>query len=324
MAYASPALNSLIELATAAVYALKALAKALTQDFAGASEALTASGQHLGSSLKYNIESIYEGIQAAAGIKDALGQGMLDAIQGIKDAAPDIKDAWEKAMAGIGQLPGDALGGEGYNFKNVELPRWGESEAFNNLNEEIKTSIENFGSLGISADETFSGIGDSVEEITKAIKEQTDTFANFGNMFDKNVIEKISPARIMRRLQQTFSAMMSWTSSLAKLEERGVSSEIIDSLRGMGLAGAGYAMGMARMSDTQLSKAQELMWGSRILGGQQATATVNFQHSGQIWVYGVNESGELKDKGIIDMVAAEIKAGAQRYVNLPGAANLLK
>jgi hypothetical protein len=51
---------------------------------------------------------------------------------------------------------------------------------------------------------------------------------------------------------------------------------------------------------------------------------VKFEHSGKIAVSGLTSAGQLVDSGIMDMLAAEIKSGAQRYTNLPGPAKILK
>jgi hypothetical protein len=49
-----------------------------------------------------------------------------------------------------------------------------------------------------------------------------------------------------------------------------------------------------------------------------------FEHHGQIKVVGITSAGQLVDRGILDMLSAEIKSGSQRYTNLPGPGKALK
>ena len=202
-------------------------------------------------------------------------------------------------------------------IKGIEQATQGAVAAVNDLTQ----GEENLGVTGTGA---MEGLTDATNRFISSVAQLTDTFANFGSMFEKVVIERMSPEKILRRLQQTFKAMTNWTSSLQKLQERGVSESIINSLRGMGLAGAGITAGLAKMSTSQLETATGLMGETRYLGGQQAYETVRYEHSGKIEVYGLTAEGQLIDQGIIDMLAAEIKNGSNRYVDMPGVSKLLK
>jgi len=184
--------------------------------------------------------------------------------------------------------------------------------------------IAAFKEAGTVGTTTYSELTDSVNTFKDAVKQQTDAFADFGSMFEKNVIERMSPEKIMRRLQKSFSTMKKWTESLQKLQDRGVSESIIDSLRDMGISGAGITTGLAKMSNAQLSKALDYMGATRYLGAKQAYQSVKFEHTGRIEIYGVNSKGQLVDSGVINMLSQEVKSGSQRYVNIPGAAKTLK
>ncbi len=188
----------------------------------------------------------------------------------------------------------------------------------------IKKLQDAFKDMGATGTEALDALTSATNSFINAIRQQTEALADFGSMFNKVMIERMSPEKIMRRLQKTFTEMKKWSDNLQKLQERGMSESILNSLRGMGLGGAGIVAGLAKMSGTQLDKALEYMQATRGIGGQQAYESVKFEHSGKIEVYGINSAGQLVDSGLLDMLAAEIKNGANRYTELPGPSKLLK
>jgi tape measure domain-containing protein len=320
----APMINAIVSGVNTIAFAMQALFKLLKGDTAGAWDALKESGKSLVETLGYVAEAGVALVTTTIDSITTMGESAKKTFTAMADDADALKQTWKDSAAGNSINPGDYLGDEKYTFNPIQLKRWTVGDDLEEVNtdlEETTTSMSDFGTTSFDA---LTSAADAAEELADSVKNAMDSFADFGSMFEKKIIEKMSPQKILRRLQQTFTQMANWSKSLTTLQERGVSSEIIDSLRGMGLAGAGIAAGMARMSDEQLSKAQDLMWGSRIIGGYQANEKITFEHTGKIWIYGVNEEGDLVDTGIIDMLTEEIRNGTLRYVDIPGVSKTFK
>jgi phage-related protein len=343
-----PAAKFIVEKLSSIVYGVTAVTKALNGDFSGAWESMNKaiSFDKLAREDLFSIFNKY--LEGAEQGGEAVDEGFNNAIDKIMQDKDELSKKWEEAKAGVGKLPSstfnpislpkidvgnifgldqnDEAGKQIKNYAKMtldELKIQAQDEA-NEVGKSMSKITGNFESLGLTGTSTVDKLTEALKDFRDSVKQTTDSFADFGNMFEKQVVERMSPEKIMRRLQKTFDLMQNWSNNLDTLSARGVSPEIIDSLRNMGLSSAGIVKGMARMSDTQLSKAQDLMWSTRYYGSKQGYESVKFEHSGQIWVYGINGQGELVDKGIVDMLAKEIKNGSQRYVTTPGVSKLLK
>ena len=122
-----------------------------------------------------------------------------------------------------------------------------------------------------SAVDKLKELKDSAKSFVSAIKEQTKAFANFAGLFDTFERKSVSGTRLINRLKAQVKAMGEWRNSLASLEKRGVSSDLISDLRSMGAGSVDSVNALAKMSNAQLKEYQKL-YGQKysIAGGESS------------------------------------------------------
>lgn len=163
------------------------------------------------------------------------------------------------------------------------------------------------GSLNDGAD-YWQKMKDGMNSFFAELRSQRDEFASFGNMFERNVIEKFSPAKIQSRLNRFLKQIEEWRTNLSDLTSKGVDVDVLAGLREMGLSGAGIVSGLSRMDIKQLSEALNSINQIRGVATQEAYQTVMYEHkidlSGAVDVKGYTTDNQL-DK-IKQITAAEI------------------
>lgn len=160
---------------------------------------------------------------------------------------------------------------------------------------------------------------DEMNSFFSEMRSQRDEFASFGNMFERNVIEKFSPAKIQSRLNRFLKQIEEWRANLNELTGKGVSDDILAGLRGMGLSGAGVVAGLNKMDLQQLSTALNSINQIRYAATQEAYQQVVYEHrinlNGAIDVRGYTDDGQLEK--IKQIAAAEIADSLSSSQNLP-------
>lgn len=184
--------------------------------------------------------------------------------------------------------------------------------------EAAKSLKDAMSKMSAESSDHFKKLKDSIRDFVSELRNQRDEFANFGNMFERNVIEKFSPAKIQSRLNRFLKQIAEWQANLAQLAQKGVDRNILEGLRQMGLSGAGVVAGLNQMNFQQLSAAMESISQIRSIAAVQAMQTVTYKHeldiSGKIDVRGYTTDGELEK--IKTIVAADL-AEQLRDVNIP-------
>lgn len=184
--------------------------------------------------------------------------------------------------------------------------------------EAAKSLKDAMSKMSAESSDHFKKLKDSIRDFVSELRTQRDEFANFGNMFERNVIEKFSPAKIQSRLNRFLKQIAEWQANLAQLAQKGVDRNILEGLRQMGLSGAGVVAGLNQMNFQQLSAAMESISQIRSIAAVQAMQTVTYKHeldiSGKIDVRGYTTDGELEK--IKTIVAADL-AEQLRDVNIP-------
>lgn len=184
--------------------------------------------------------------------------------------------------------------------------------------EAAKSLKDAMSKMSAESSDHFKKLKDSIRDFVSELRNQRDEFANFGNMFERNVIEKFSPAKIQSRLNRFLKQIAEWQANLAQLAQKGVDRNILEGLRQMGLSGAGVVAGLNQMNFQQLSAAMESISQIRSIAAVQAMQTVTYKHeldiSGKIDVRGYTTDGELEK--IKTIVAADL-AEQIRDVNIP-------
>lgn len=162
--------------------------------------------------------------------------------------------------------------------------------------------------MSSETDKYFKKMSDGLKSFFADIRSQRDELADFGNMFERNVIEKFSPEKIQSRLNRFLKQFQDWRANLSDLMGKGVDQGVLEQLRSMGLQGAGIAAGMNRMSAQQLANAMNSIGQIRGAATSEATKTVIYRHeldlSGSMDVKGYTTDGELQR--IKSIVASDI------------------
>lgn len=191
--------------------------------------------------------------------------------------------------------------------------------------EAAKSLKDAMSKMSAESSDHFKKLKDSIRDFVLELRNQRDEFANFGNMFERNVIEKFSPAKIQSRLNRFLKQIAEWQANLAQLAQKGVDRNILEGLRQMGLSGAGVVAGLNQMNFQQLSAAMDSISQIRSIAAVQAMQTVTYKHeldiSGKIDVRGYTTDGELEK--IKTIVAADL-AEQLRDVNIPLSGNVFR
>jgi hypothetical protein len=198
---------------------------------------------------------------AALGMK-RIGAVSIDVVpsQAIGDLRKQIDDIVNKFR-----------GGEKFTFGDA-------TNTFKEISSKITDATDKTNVLG----EVFDGLStpidnitDSVKGFVDAIRQQTQAFGNFVGLFDTFQSQTLSPQRLVNRLRAQVKAIQQWQSNLATLEQKGMSQELISTLRAMGPSQAGAIQGLARMTTEQM-KEYESLYGTKMgIAGQEAYRSVS-------------------------------------------------
>lgn len=152
-----------------------------------------------------------------------------------------------------------------------------------------------------------------LESLTKTIKNQAKSFANFIGIFDKVKRIRISAKSVFHRLRGQVLQMEKWQTAIMDLKERlGQDSALFQEIVAKGPSAAGEVMAVSRMADEQLAQyeslfGQKLQIGTQVAGIQQAGAMGISNNGVTINVTGNNISDSLDVDIIADRIANKLK-----------------
>jgi hypothetical protein len=275
----------------------------LTGNFAEAGKAIV---RVLLNSLKVvanAVETVVNAIGNLLGIKGDFSwiSGKLD--QMVEKFAPEIelKDIDKTGIKGIIDKAKDML-----KFEAKDPFKFGELPDLKEYNVDMNSLMKTFGDQEKQTQQTAKATDnfkDSVSGLANSIRDLAKSFFDMGNAFSLNVIEKMSPARIKAIVSQNTRQMEAWNKSLAKLEQRGVSQELVSSLRGMGVAGLGISAGIEGMTAEQIKNLESMFGTQRAIATEQAIRQTRFEQQKEIikdQVININiANAETKDPNAI-------------------------
>ena len=338
----APALKFIINGLTSLVYVLKAAAQALTGDFSGAWDSLKKAGSKAGemwTNLKDTVSGAIEGVKGGT---QAYADGTMAAIDKISNGMGKLKDDWGKATQGKMQTPGEFTGNSALTFKPISLPRIDTSDqkksigsvndSIKDLNTQMNGTMDlagdlkaDFAALGDTGSGAAKEVADKFKEVAKAIKDQTNSFANFVGLFDK--VQRSgtgSGESLTNRLRKQVEEMKKWSEGLATIQAKlGPGNEdLMDELRKLGPGNARQIIGLSRLNSDQLKEYANLYGQKQGIAWQQAKQVVKYEHSGTIIVRGVDQAGETKE--IAQIVASDLASNKDRYSKNPSANKAFK
>lgn len=195
--------------------------------------------------------------------------GITDTSSNFKMGMDEIKRAfdWMKDTAGIDKIKNDINDAFKFDSKlNIDI----ENSPFTKLSNFFKEW-----NLDLDNTETaLNNITSNIGTFVNAIRQQTNSFANFVGLFDNFQSQTLSPRRLLRRLQAQTRAIGEWQKNIATLESRGISGELLQELRNMGVSQSGAIKGLTRMTDDQLNQYMGSYSQKMNIAGQEAYKTV--------------------------------------------------
>ena len=138
------------------------------------------------------------------------------------------------------------------------------------------------------------------DNLKSSIKSQVSAFSSFAGLFDIFERKISNPLSLMRRLNAQVKAMEQWQSALATLSGRGVSSAMLEDIKGMGPGAVDDVMALAKMTDTQLAQ-YEALYGRRQGIAASAATGISMTVTGNYFL-GAGSMDEF-----IEMLAHELK-----------------
>ena len=134
-----------------------------------------------------------------------------------------------------------------------------------------------FDSLGNTGVDAYDNLTSSAKDYINAVRQQTNTFANFVGLFERAERQTFSPGRLLSNLRGQVKILQQWQSNLATLQQRGLSNELMSQLRSMGAGASGQIQALTTMSDERLAEFQNL-YGQRMgIAGQEAQKQLEAQ-----------------------------------------------
>lgn len=169
-----------------------------------------------------------------------------------------------------------------------------------------QTGIETNNSTEDGA-EKAKKMADAMNKVADEIKKAKEELYKFGDAFDKVTYERFSPNKLLNRTKKFFEQIAKFAVNLQKLENLGVSGEIINNIRGMGTEGYGVAAGLVKATPEQRSSILNNLSAIDLVAEQQGVKKVIFEHTGSITVKGKTT------KDVLIEIAADISKDQNRY-----------
>lgn len=271
----------------------------------------------------------------ALGAKSDYELAQANVVAAAKVRSEAFKDLVEAASAWGGDV-GDTFGGQIEGIKNffsgikdmfsgsnLDMPDLSIDESTQVNWQDFLNGMDN-GLIGIEdaatgANSALEGMVDTVRTLVDEIRSQTRSFAEFVGLFDKAEKKFVSGESLLRRLKGQIITMKQWQQDLLTLQNKGVSSFLLNELRSMGPGSASEIAGLARLSTDKLKEYESLYSQKYGIAGQQAAASVGFSRSAEKiiesqiivdvtgnYVIGNRDIDDLTDKIIYRLRAAGV------------------
>ena len=210
-------------------------------------------------------------------------------------------DAWSEMLtagAAWGSDVGDVVGGQLQGIKdlftgvksifsgsNMELPDLDLAEStaldWEDFLKGMDSGLSSIEDSATGANSALEDMVDTVRTMTDEIRSQTREFAEFVGLFDKADKKFVSGESLLRRLKGQVITMKQWQEDLLTLQNKGMSSFMLNELRSMGPGSANEIAGLARLSSTKLAEYESLYSQKYGIAGQQASAAVGYNRSAE-------------------------------------------
>lgn len=135
---------------------------------------------------------------------------------------------------------------------------------------DVKSKITGTGIVPPKAKTSVDAVTAAFNKLGDSIASQIDKFANFTGLFDIFARKLSTPTSLLRRLGAQVKAMSQWQSALTVLQNRGVSGQLMENIRGMGPSAVDDVIAMSKMTDTQLSQYKNLFGDKYKIAANQA------------------------------------------------------
>lgn len=122
--------------------------------------------------------------------------------------------------------------------------------------------------------DSVSNFNDKVVQLIGSIREMANGFSDFGNAFKRNVIQVLSPARMRSNLEQSLRQFQNWQQSIEQLSLKGVSEQLIQQIRGMGVEGLSISGALLTMSSAERKDIERMLMEREAIATTQATTQV--------------------------------------------------
>lgn len=121
-------------------------------------------------------------------------------------------------------------------------------------------------------DQEKEDIASATKAYEDALKERTNALMNFSGIFEAVTTETVDPATLLTNLQDQVDQFEQWQADLDALSNRGLSSDMIDQLRDLGVGSADQIHALTQMSDEQLAEYVSL-WREKYAAAREAATT---------------------------------------------------
>jgi len=166
---------------------------------------------------------------------------------------------------------------------------------------------------------------DSVKTIGSTIQSQVSSFDNFVGLFDKiNRSGTSSGESLLNRLKKQVEEMKNWQSALNTIQGKlgPGNQDLMNALTQMGPGSARQLTGLSKLSASELTQYAQLYGQKNQLAWSETQNTIKMEHTGNIYVKGVDSKDEMKF--ITEIIAKDLAAEKDRYATYSGASKALK
>jgi hypothetical protein len=181
----------------------------------------------------------------------------------------------------------------------------------NDLEEALKKLFGTTEDGADKADNKLEQLRSTVKSFIDAIKEQTRAFANFVGLFDIFERKSVSGERLLNRLKAQVQAMGEWRNSLATLEKRGISSEMLADLRAMGPSAVDSINALAKMTDAQLREYTSLYNQKYSIAGAESSKLFSSSRMAETYIenqVNLNVTGSKQDAdAIVNVIVKRLR-----------------
>jgi hypothetical protein len=242
--------------------------------------AMIAAGIEVG--IEENADKPVEAVKGVFdSMKKALAEEQKDAVDTVKEYNSEItdldkdknkklKDLEEKFIADKKKKGADKKALEKQYAKDIESINEQHADKLATIQDNIKKTISDKMREVVSLEEkykedtkkVFEDLAKSVDDVLanydSQLKSRTESIASSLNLWNEATKNKTSGNVLQKNLQSQVAVLEDYNEAIAKLEERNVSTEFINSLKSMGVGATGEIEALANMTDKSLNAYVEL------------------------------------------------------------------